>query len=174
MIVDWRELDTFTFLLFLPNTMFFFTFSCCIIYLNFNLKLRVELLLALRYWLLDWKNKETTHTLTLLQSWNIFFCCLDDSYKHIQVQTTRVHKNSHLDHWWAHREHMMKLLLLTENTSTTTTTTSQSKMSSEGDFKKFHLFHIFGVRDHLMHQHNSDKFDHCLYYLGYLWHFRES
>ena len=33
--------------------------------------------------------------------------------------------------------------------------------------------YIFGVRDHLMHQHNSYKFDHCLYYLGYLWYFRK-
>ena len=70
----WKYLTTFKreflFLIVLtffvcPNIMFSFTFSCCIIYLNFNLKLRVELLLALHYWLLDWKNKETTHTLTL-------------------------------------------------------------------------------------------------------------
>ena len=129
------------YIFFSPNTMFSFTFSCCIIYLNFNLKLRVELLLALHYWLLDWKNKETTHTLTLWQSWIIFFFCLDDHYK-LPLCISAPLKNI--------------------------------TIASSQKFDHRPSRNIFGVRDHLMHQHNSYKFDHCLYYLGYLWYFRKS
>ena len=97
----------------------------------------MELLLALHYWLLDWKNKETTHTLTLWQSWIIFFCCLDDHYK-LPLCISAPLKNI--------------------------------TIASSQKFDHCPSRNIFGVRDHLMHQHNSYKFDHCLYYLGYLWY----